>query len=122
VVGKLKDAGGTVARAAGKAKGPAITVGAAAAGIAGGLALKNRNSRKKVLGVPVPRKIAKPNISAPKISKPKIGKPNLDGLDVKSVTKSVGKASLEFGERSKTVSKDIERVGEQAERIGKMLS
>lgn len=110
VVGKLKDVGGTVVRAADRAKGPALTVGAAAAGIAGGLALKNR-SRKKVLGVPVPRKIAKPSI----------GKPSLDGIDVKSITKSVGKASVRLGERSKTVSKDLERVGDQAERFGKFL-
>src|SRR6476661_2916220 len=38
-----------------KAKGPAVAVGAAAAGLAGGLVLKGRTGRKKVLGVPVPR-------------------------------------------------------------------
>ena len=31
------------------------------------------------------------------------------------------KASKQFGQTSKTVSKDIERVGDQAERIGKIL-
>jgi hypothetical protein len=74
-----------------------MAVGAAAAGVAGGLALKGRTRRRKVLGVPMP------------------------DLDVKSVAKTVGKASKQLGETSKTVSKDIERVGDQAERIGKVL-
>jgi hypothetical protein len=81
-----------------------MAVGAAAIGVAGGLALKSRDRRKKVLGVPIPRALSKPE------------------LDVKSLTKSVGKASKQFGETSKSVSKDIERVGDQAERVGKILS
>jgi hypothetical protein len=80
-------------------------VGAAAVGVAGGLLLKSR-SRPKVLGVKLPRSVAKPG---------------LPDLDVKSMAKSVGKASKKVGQTSKTVSKDIERVGEQAERIGKIL-
>jgi hypothetical protein len=86
----------TVKNVAGKAGAPALAVGAAAAGVAGGLVLRNR-ARPKVLGVPVPT------------------------IDVKSVAKTVGKASKQIGEASKTVSKDIERVGDQAERIGKIL-
>jgi hypothetical protein len=93
VVGTLKDVAGKAAR-------PAAAVGAAAVGVAGGLALKGRTRRKKVLGVSLPR--------------------SLD-VDVKSVSKSVGKASKQLGRTSKTVSKDIERVGDQAERIGKIL-
>jgi hypothetical protein len=89
---------GTVKNVASKAAGPAVAVGAAAAGVAGGLALRSRSRRsKKVLGVPVPE------------------------LDVKSVAKSVGKASKQLGQTSKSVSKDIERVGDQAERLGKIL-
>jgi len=69
------------------------------AGVAGGLMLKRRSSRRpKVLGVKLPE------------------------LDVKSVVKTVGKASKQLGQTSKTVSKDIERVGDQAERIGKILN
>ena len=97
---------GTIKDAASKARGPAVAAGVAAAGIAGGLALKNRPRRKKVLGVTVPRSI---------------GKPSLPDLDVRSVAKTVGKASKQLGQTSKSVSKDIERVGEQAERIGKIL-
>ena len=81
-------------------------MGAAAVGVAGGLALNRRTRRTKVLGVTLPRSI---------------GKAKLPDLDVKSVAKSVGKASKQLGQTSKTVSKDIERVGDQAERIGKIL-
>jgi hypothetical protein len=91
---------------ASKAAGPAVAVGAAAAGFAGGMLLKNRTKRKRVLGVPLPRSL---------------GTPSLNGLDMKSMAKSVGKASKQVGKTSKTVSKDIERVGDQAERIGKIL-
>ncbi len=50
-----------------------------------------------------------------------LGKPSLPGLDVKSAAKTVGKASSRFAKTSKSVSKDIERVGDQAEKIGKIL-
>jgi hypothetical protein len=94
---------GTAKQAADKAKGPAVAVGAAAAGLAGGLALKSRTGRRKVLGVPVPRSLK-------------------SGVDVKSVAKTVGAASQRVAKTSKSVSKDIERAGDKAERIGKILS
>ncbi len=97
---------GTLKGAASKAGGPAVAVGAAAAGLVGGLVLNRRTRRTKVLGVTLPRSI---------------GKATLPDLDMKSVAKSLGKASKQFGQTSKTVSKDIERVGDQAERIGKIL-
>jgi hypothetical protein len=65
---KAKEAGSSVATAARKAKGPLLTAGATAAGLAGGLALGSRMTskrrglgavlapRRKVLGVPVGRK------------------------------------------------------------------
>ncbi len=90
-----------------KAKGPAVAVGATAMAVAGGLALKARTRQKTILGIPVPRSI---------------GTPSLPDIDLKSVAKSVGKASAQFGQTTKNVSKDIERVGEQAERIGKLLA
>ena len=62
--------------------------------------------KKTILGVRVPRSIAKPG---------------LPDVDLKAVAKSVGKASKQFGQTTKNVSKDIERVGDQAERIGKIL-
>jgi hypothetical protein len=92
---------GTLKSAAGKASGPAVAVSAAAAGLAGGLLIKSRTRRKRLLGVPLPRS---------------------SNIDVGSLAKNVGKASKQFGKTSKTVSKDIERVGDQAERIGKILS
>jgi hypothetical protein len=57
-----------------------------------------------VLGVPLPRSLGKPS------------------FDAKSIAKTVGEASQSFAKTSKTVSKDIERAGDQAERIGKILS
>jgi hypothetical protein len=91
-----------VKSAASKAAGPAIAVGAAAAGVAGGLLLKSRHRRKTVLGVKVPRSLTK-------------------GVDPKSVAKTVGHASKRFAQTTKSVSKDLERAGDQAERIGKIL-
>jgi hypothetical protein len=95
----------TVKHAAGKAAGPAVAVGAAAVGIAGGIALKSRTRRKTVLGVKMPRSIGK----------------SLPDVDAKSIAKSVGQASKRFAKTSKGVSKDLERAGNQAERIGKIL-
>jgi hypothetical protein len=93
--------------AAAKVGKPAVALGATAVGIAGGVAIKNRLRRKTILGIPVPRSIAKPRLS---------------DLDVKSVAKSVGQVSKQFGKTTKNVSKDMERVGDQVERIGKILS
>ena len=92
---------GTIRHAAGRAKGPAVAVGAAAAGIAGGLALKSRRRRTTVLGVPVPG--------------------HLPSVDPRAMAKAVGGASLQFAKTSKSVSKDIDRAADQAERIGKLL-
>jgi hypothetical protein len=77
---------------------PAVAAAAAAAGVAGGLLLKGRDRRRKVLGVPVP------------------------DVDVQGVIKTVGKASKQLGQTSKSVSKDIERLADEAERVGKILS
>jgi hypothetical protein len=80
-------------------------VGAAAVGIAGGIALKSRARRKTVLGVKMPRSIGK----------------SLPDVDPKSIAKTVGQASKRFAKTTKGVSKDLERAGDQAERIGKIL-
>jgi hypothetical protein len=78
-----------------------MAIGAAAAGVAGGLVLRSRHRRRKVLGITLP---------------------GMPGIDVKSLTKTIGKASKQLGETSKNVSRDIERVGDTAERVGKVLS
>jgi hypothetical protein len=95
----------TLKQVANTAKRPAVAVGAAAAGLAGGLVLRSRTRRTTVLGVTVPRSVGKA----------------LSGLDAKSVAKTVGQASKRFAKTTKTVSKDLERAGDQAERIGKIL-
>jgi hypothetical protein len=87
---------GTLKSVATKAGGPAVAAGAAAAGVAGGLIIRSRTRHRKVLGM------------------------DLD-VDLKSMAKAVGNASQRFAEASKAVSKDIERVGDQAERVGKIL-
>jgi hypothetical protein len=78
-------------------------VGAAAAGVVGGLMLKGRGRRKTVLGVPLPRT------------------KDLPDIDAKAIVKTVGSATKQFAKTSKKVSKDLERAGDQAERIGKLL-
>jgi hypothetical protein len=95
----------TIKQVANTAKRPAVAVGAAAAGLAGGLVLRSRTRRKTVLGVKVPNSIGK----------------TLSGIDPKSVAKTVGQASKRFAKTTKGVSKDLERAGDQAERIGKIL-
>jgi hypothetical protein len=91
----------TVKNVASKAKGPAVAVGAAAAGVAGGLVIRSRTRRKTILGVPVPK--------------------HLPAVDPQAILKSVGSASKQLAKTSKSVSKDIERAGDQAEKIGKIL-
>jgi len=95
----------TIKQVANTAKRPAVAVGAAAAGLAGGLVLRSRTRRKTVLGMTVPRSVGKA----------------LSGLDARSVAKTVGHASKQFAKTTKNVSKDLERAGDQAERIGKIL-
>lgn len=92
---------GTIKGMASKSTGPVVAVGAAAVGIAGGLLIKSRTRRKTVLGVPVPKR--------------------LPAVDPKAIAKSVGSASKRFAKTSKSVSKDVERAGDQAEKIGKIL-
>ena len=66
----------TIKNVANTAKRPAVAVGAAAAGLAGGLVLRSRTRRRTVLGVKVPSSIGK----------------TLSGIDAKSVAKSLGMA------------------------------
>ncbi len=96
-----KETASSVKKTAAKAAGPAIAIGAAAAGVAGGVLLRGRMRRRKVLGVPLPH--------------------SRGGIDAKSIAKAVGNASESFARTSKTLSRDIERAGEQAERIGRIL-
>jgi hypothetical protein len=82
-------------------------VGAAATGVAAGITLKSRTRRKKILGVPLPRTI---------------GQPKLPRFGTRSVAKTVGKASKQLRQTSKSVSKRAERFGDQARQVVKMWS
>jgi hypothetical protein len=52
----MKNAGNALGEASKRAKVPALAAGAGLAGLAGGVALASRNSRKRVLGVAMPTK------------------------------------------------------------------
>jgi hypothetical protein len=51
----------------------------------------------------------------------KLPRKGIADLDGKSIAKSVGQATKRFAKTTKNVSKDLERAGDQAERIGKIL-
>ena len=103
VVGKLRQTGTAVRHAADKAGRPTITVAAAVAGIAGGLALRGRHTS------------ANDGVAARSMAM-------LHDADPAAILGGLGKATVQLSQRSKTVARDIERVAEQAERLGKILS
>jgi putative copper export protein len=103
MVGKLKQTGTAVRHAADKAGRPTITVAAAMAGLAGGLALRQRHAATHD-GLTT-RSMAM-----------------LHDVDAAALIGGLGKATVQLSQRSKNVARDIERVAEQAERLGKILS
>jgi hypothetical protein len=104
MVGKLKQTGTVVRQAADKAGRPTITAAAAVAGIAaGGLAFRQRQAA------------AADGVAARSMAM-------LHDVDPKAVLGSLGKATVQLSQRSRSVARDIERVAEQAERVGKILS
>jgi hypothetical protein len=103
MVGKLKQTGTAVRQAADKAGRPTITVAAAMAGLAGGLALRQRHAATHD-GLTT-RSMAM-----------------LHDVDAAALIGGLGKATVQLSQRSKNVARDIERVAEQAERLGKILS
>ena len=46
---------------------------------------------------------------------------HLRSVDARSVMKTVGEVSTQFASASRRASRDLERAGDQAERIGKIL-
>ena len=103
MVGKLKQTGTAVRQAADRAGRPTITVAAAMAGLAGGLALRQRHTA--VHDGLTTRSMAM-----------------LHDVDAAALIGGLGKATVQLSQRSKNVARDIERVAEQAERLGKILS
>jgi hypothetical protein len=103
VVGKLRQTGTAVRHVADKAGRPTITVAAAVAGIAGGLALRQR-----------PRSTSD-GVAARSMAM-------LHDVDPSELLGGLGKATVELSQRSRSVAREIERVAAQAERLGKIIS
>ena len=104
VTGKLKQTGTAVRQAADRAGRPTtITVAAAVAGLAGGLALRQRH-------VAMHDGLTTRSMAM------------LHDVDASALIGGLGKATVQLSQRSKSVARDIERVAEQAERLGKILS
>ena len=101
--GMLKQKGAAVLQAAEKANGPALTVAAAVAGLAGGLALRQR-----------PR-LTDPGMAAR-------SKSVLRDVDPSAVMEGIGKAAAQFSRRSKVLARELDQVADRAERFGKILS
>jgi hypothetical protein len=90
-----------MATVAEKAKGPALAGGAALVGLAGGMAMKNRQKRGVLDRLPTP------SVKVPKLSMPDV-KPD-------AALKSIGKAAGAVAQRS-------HRVGEVAAEVEKASS
>jgi hypothetical protein len=103
-VGALKQKSSAVLQAADKAGGPALTVAAAVAGLAGGLALRQRNHR-----------IVESSLTGR-------SRNILRDIDPSAVIEGLGKASAQLGKQSKTIARELDQVADRAERLGKILS
>ena len=103
-VGTLKQKSSAVLQAADKAGGPALTVAAAVAGLAGGLALRQRNHR-----------IVESSLTGR-------SRNILRDIDPSAVIEGLGKASAQLGKQSKTIARELDQVADRAERLGKILS
>jgi hypothetical protein len=101
--GTLKQKGAAVLHAADKVGGPGLTLAAAAAGLAGGLALRQR-----------PR-MTDPGIAAK-------SRNVLRDVDPTAVMEGIGKAAARLGQGSKVVARELDQVADRAERLGKILS
>src|SRR5215208_1644616 len=103
-----------VAGAVKKAKTPLIAGGAAIAGLAGAAALNARSSRRKVLGVKMPRgdglKKAFPDASALK---------KLDARDVTGTVSEAARRTDRFAKRVSSVANSVEMVSETADKAVK---
>lgn len=93
-----------VAGAAKRAKAPLIAGGLAIAGVAGGVALHARSSRRKVLGVSLPRPTRLKKIDAGKVA---------------ATVTDAAKRADEFGQRVSRVANGIQMVSETADKVGK---
>jgi hypothetical protein len=105
-----ESAGSVLGGAAQRAKGPAMAGGAALAGLAGGIVLATRGSRRKVLGVPVPG-TRRPLI---KVNSPRRAK--VQGKDLLKAAGEVGSAGRQVGELASEVRLVRERIDSRRRR------
>jgi hypothetical protein len=103
VVESLKHAGASALRTANRASGPTVTVAAAAAGIAGGLILRQR-----------PKAAIRDGLGAR-------SRDLLHDIDPSAVVAGLGRASMLVSQRSKSLARDIDQVADRAERLSKVL-
>ena len=99
----LKQKGAAVLHAADKIGGPGLTVAAAAAGLAGGLALRQR-----------------PRLTDPGMATK--SRNMLRDVDPTAVMEGIGKAAARLGHGSKVIARELDQVADRAERLGKILS
>ena len=97
--------GHAIGEAASKAKGPALTGGAALAGLVGGMAIAARGDRRKVLGVPIPG-TRRPLVQI------KAPRRNNVGKDVVKAAGRMGKAGGQMAE----LASEVRMAREQLER------
>jgi hypothetical protein len=101
-----RDGKSTIGTIAAKAKGPAVAGGAALVGLAGGIALTNRNRKRGILDrIPTPS-VKRPNVSMPKL------KPD-DAL------KRLGEAAGTVAQRSRQVGDVATEVQKASDAINK---
>jgi hypothetical protein len=103
VVESMKHTGAAALRAASRAGGPTVTVLAAAAGIAGGLLLRQR-----------PHTAGRDGLGAR-------SRELLHEIDPAAVIDGLGRASMLVSRRSKGLARDIDQIADRAERLSKVL-
>jgi len=89
---------------------PLIAGGAAIAGVAGAAALNARSSRRKVLGVTMPRNGLK---------MPRNGLKNVDARKITGAVTDAAKRADRFGQRVSSVANSVQTVSETADKAVK---
>ena len=108
-----KAAGKAIAAGAAKLKRPALVTGAAAAGVIGGVALKQRVDGSRSKGMRARLSRATPNLSLPKPGKPRL--PKGAKLDLDGVSKTAQKVGS-YGRQVDEVARAVQRASESAKK------
>jgi len=96
---------------------PLIAGGAAIAGVAGAAALNARSSRRKVLGVTMPRNGLKMPRNGLKM--PRNGLKNVDARKITGAVTDAAKRADRFGQRVSSVANSVQTVSETADKAVK---